>query len=351
MDKRVEWMVRITAVTALVIGCLMVLRPFLAAIVSSAILCFSTWPVYALIERRLGGRRTPAALAMTLIVIVVLVFPLALVAGVYADEVPTLVERVRVVLDQGFPYPPDWVASVPLVGDSLDAAWREFAGSREQLEAAVKRWLVPMRQMLVAAGLVIGEGALQFALIAFVGFFFYRDGAALVQALRNGLSRVAGDLSGRLLYIVGGTINAVVYGIIGTGIAQAIAAAVGFFIAGVPGALMLSFLTFFLSIVPAGPPLLWVGAAVWLLAENRPGWAAFMAVWGFFVISGIDNIVKPVLISRGASLPFVLVLVGVFGGVLAFGFVGVFLGPILLAVGFNLLRQWTGAQAQAPADG
>jgi predicted PurR-regulated permease PerM len=345
MERRIEWIVRITAVVMLVIGCLMVLRPFLAAILSSAILCFSTWPAYAFIERGLGGRRTLAALAMTLIVILILVFPLALVAGVYADEVPALVERVRIVLAEGFPYPPGWVASVPLVGDSLDAAWRELAGSRAELEAAVKRWLVPARQGLVATGIIIGEGVLQFALIAFVGFFFYRDGARLAQALRNGLNRVAGNLSGRLLDIVGGTINGVVYGIIGTGIAQALVAAIGFLIAGVPGALMLSFLTFFLSILPAGPPVLWVSATVWLFFEDRTGWAVFMAIWGFFGISGVDNIVKPLLISRGASLPFVLVLLGVLGGVLAFGFVGVFLGPILLAVGFNLMRHWTDAPA------
>ncbi len=349
MEKRIEWIIRIAAIVALIIGCLMVLRPFLAAILSSAILCYSTWPAYAHIERKLGGRSTLAALAMTLVVIVVLVFPLALVAAAYADEVPDLVERARALLAAGLPLPPDWVVSVPLVGDGLDAAWREFAGSRALQEAAMKRWLVPAREALLAAGIVIGEGVLQFALIAFVGFFFYRDGAALMQALRNGLNRVAGNLTGRLLDIVGNTINGVIYGIIGTGIAQAIAAAIGFLIAGVPGALMLSFLTFFLSIVPAGPPLLWVSAAVWLYLDNQPGWAVFMVVWGFFVISGIDNIVKPVLISRGASLPFVLVLLGVFGGVLAFGFVGIFLGPTLLAVGFNLVRQWTDSAAAPDA--
>jgi len=108
---------------------------------------------------------------------------------------------------------------------------------------------------------------------------------------------------------------------------------------------MLGFLTFFLSIVPAGPAVLWVGAAVWLFYEDRSGWAVFMAIWGFFVISGIDNIVKPLLISRGASLPFALVLLGVLGGVLAFGFVGIFLGPVLLALGFNFARSWTQSRA------
>jgi predicted PurR-regulated permease PerM len=234
------------------------------------------------------------------------------------------------------------------VGGWLDAAWREVAGSKAELEALFKRWSVPAREALVAAGLIIGEGVLQLTLIAFIGFFFYRDGRALVEALRNALARVAGNLSGRLLEIVGGTINGVVYGIVGTGIAQALAAAIGYLVAGVPGALMLAFLTFFLSIIPAGPAVLWIGATVWLFLEGRPGWALFMALWGFFVISGIDNVVKPILISRGASLSFGLVLLGVFGGVLAFGFVGIFLGPTLLAVGFNLARLWATPPEEPP---
>jgi len=349
MDKRIEQIVRITAITVLVIGCLLVLRPFLAAILTAAILCFSTWPLYESLERRVGGRRWLAALTMTLLMIVVLVLPLALIAASYADEIPDLVEYVRELLADGLPEPPDWVVSIPLVGEWLDASWRELAGSRAQLAEALKRWAVPARELALGAGIIIGEGVLQLSLIAFISFFLYRDGAALVQALRNALVHVAGNLSGRLLEIVGGTINGVVYGIIGTGIAQALAALIGFLIAGVPGALMLAFLTFFLSIVPAGPAVLWLGATVWLFVGDKPGWGIFMAIWGFFVISGIDNVVKPILISRGASLSFALVLLGVFGGILAFGFVGIFLGPTLLAVGFNLARQWTAEAATKTA--
>ena len=191
---------------------------------------------------------------------------------------------------------------------------------------------------------------MQFTLIAFICYFFYRDGAALVVALRSAMNRVAGDLTERLLAIIGGTITGVVYGIVGTGLAQAVAALIGFVVAGVPGAFMLASLTFILSIIPAGPALIWIGALIWLGYQDRIGWAVFMAFWGFFVISGIDNVVKPLLISRGASLPFALVLLGVFGGVLAFGFVGIFLGPTLLAVGFNLVRRWTERQGGVAAS-
>jgi predicted PurR-regulated permease PerM len=346
MEKRIEQIIQVAAIAMLVIGCLMVLRPFLAAVLSAAILCFSTWPIYEWLERRLMGRSWLAALVMTLLLALVLVLPLVAVTLSYADEIPHLVELVREMLSDGLPNPPSWVASIPLVGEWLDGAWRELAGNRAKLDEALKRLLQPAREVLVHVGILIGEGALQFTLIAFVSYFFYRDGAVLASALRNALNRVAGELTERLLEIVGGTINGVVYGIVGTGIAQGVAAVIGFLIAGVPGALMLGFITCFLSIVPAGPALLWVGATAWLAYQDRPGWAVFMAIWGFFVISGIDNIVKPLLISRGSSLPFVLVLLGVLGGVLAFGFVGIFLGPVLLAVGFNLVRSWIERKAQ-----
>jgi len=351
MDKRIEQTIQIVASVALAVGCLMVLKPFLAALLSAAILCFSTWPVYTWIERRLGGRRTLAALVMTLLMILVLVLPLALIAGSYVDDVPHLLEGLREMLAEGLPGPPGWVASIPLAGEWLDAGWREMAGSKAQLAEALKRVAQPARAALVQAGIIAGEGVLQFTLIAFIGFFFYRDGAALAQALRNGLDRVAGNVAGRLLEIVGGTINGVMYGIVGTGLAQGVAAVIGFLIAGVPGALMLGFVTAILSIVPAGPPLIWISATIWLLFQGQPGWAVFMALWGFFVVSGIDNIVKPLLISRGSSLPFVLVLLGVLGGILAFGFVGIFLGPTLLAVGFRFVRRWTAPQDATAAPG
>lgn len=344
MEKRIEQVIQVVAITILVIGCLMVLMPFLAALLSAAILCYATWPLYKLLERALGGRRWLAALAMTLLMILVLVLPLVLIAVSYVDEVPHLADEVRETIAEGLPGPPGWVASIPWIGEWLDAGWREMEGSKDKLAQALKRFAQPARNVLVQTSIMIGEGALQFTLIALIGFFFYRDGAALVMALRNALHRVAGDLTEHLLEIIGGTIKGVVYGIIGTGLAQSVAAVIGFLIAGVPGALMLGFLTFFLSIVPAGPPLLWIGATLWLLYQGQTGWAIFMVVWGFFVISGIDNVVKPLLISRGSRLPFGLVLLGVFGGVLAFGFVGIFLGPILLAVGFNLVRRWTEAR-------
>lgn len=120
---------------------------------------------------------------------------------------------------------------------------------------------------------------------------------------------------------------------------------IGFLIAGVPGAVFLGLLTFFLSFIPMGPPLVWAPVTLWVAYVDRPAWAVFMGLWGFFIVSGVDNVIKPYLISQSANLPFVLVLLGVLGGVLAFGFIGIFLGPILLAIGYSLVLEWIAGKA------
>jgi predicted PurR-regulated permease PerM len=341
METRIEKMAQLAAMVALVVGCLLVLQPFVTALLCAAIVCFSTWPIYQWLEQRLRGRRTLAALAMTLLLILVVVLPLALLALTLRDNVTALIEQMRVFLAAGLPNPPDWIASVPLFGAGADGWWRDIAASKEKLAEALRSIAQPVQQGLFKAGLILGEGVLQLSLTAFIGFFFYRDGAALMAAAKSATHRVAGTLAPDLLQTIGGTIQGVVYGLVGTAIAQGLVAVIGFLIAGVPGAALLGFLTFLLSMVPVGPPLIWGGAVVWLALKSSTGWAVFMAVWGFFVISGIDNVIKPLLISRGSSLPFVLVMLGVFGGVFAFGFVGIFLGPTLLAVGFSLARMWT----------
>jgi predicted PurR-regulated permease PerM len=131
------------------------------------------------------------------------------------------------------------------------------------------------------------------------------------------------------------------YGLLGTAVAQGSVAMIGFFIAGVPAALLLGVITSLFSLLPIGPPLVWGGAAIWLFYQGSVGWGIFMLLWGFFLISTVDNVVKPFLISRGSHLPFILVFFGVLGGVLAFGFVGIFIGTTLLAVGFSLMQEWT----------
>jgi predicted PurR-regulated permease PerM len=169
--------------------------------------------------------------------------------------------------------------------------------------------------------------------------------------IRDGMARLAGwEQGAAVVETAHSAVRGVVYGLIGTALAQAAVALLGFLIAGVPGAMALAALTFVLSFVPMGPAILWGGAAAWLYSKGETGWAVFMVAYGFLVISSVDNFIKPILMSKAGGLSMLLVVLGVFGGVVAFGFIGIFVGPTLLAVAWGLLNAWLKArQAREPA--
>ena len=339
-QRRFDRLVGMLALVALVVGILMVLQPFVSSVLWAIVLTYSTWPLFEVVRRWVRGNSTLAAALTTALLAVVILLPITVLGLSLGDSVAPVAEAIRDWWARGLPDPPAWVADLPVVGSSLHGYWTELAHDSTKLGAEIKRLLDPLRHWLLSGGLQIGAGLLYLVLSVVLAFFFYRDGDAAGLAYARVLHRIAGARAARLSAVACGTIRSVVYGILGTAFAQAILAAIGLWIAGVPGALLWGMLTFFLSVVPVGPPLVWGSAILWLLSQGSIGWAVFMAVWGFFGISGIDNIIKPYLISRGSHLPFILTLVGVLGGALAFGFIGVFLGPLLLALGYRLLQEW-----------
>ncbi|HSA79603.1 MAG TPA: AI-2E family transporter, partial [Geminicoccaceae bacterium] len=318
-QARIEQMVVIALLLILVVGCFLVLRPFLSALLWALILSFSTWPLYDWLVRVFGGRRTLAAALMTLLVAVVLVLPPVAVGSSLADNVAQVVAMVRTLLAQGLPGPPGWVLELPLIGANLHDGWQELSEQGTAWTAVLRPYVETARDLLLSTGVTLGQGVLQLSLSVLAAFFFFRDGAAGGRQLDAAFQRLAGERARRLLAVAGGTIRGVVYGIIGTALAQATLQAIGLWLAGVPAAAFLGFLTFFLSFVPMGPALVWLPATIWLFYKGALGWGVFMAIWGFFVVSGVDNVLKPWLISRGSKLPLILVFLGVLGGVVAFG--------------------------------
>jgi predicted PurR-regulated permease PerM len=240
--------------------------------------------------------------------------------------------------------PPGWVRDLPFVGNTLDVYLRQLVASRDQMLDLAQRMVEPARHYLMAGGLMLGTGVVQMSLAAFVSFFLYRDGHGLIAVTASMMAKVMGEGAESVSEIIGQTTRGVMYGLLGTALAQALVAAAGFSIAGVPAVPLLSVLVFVTSLLPFGPPLIWGGASIWLFGQGETGWGIFMVIWGTVLISGVDNVVRPMLISRGTSLPFLLTLLGVLGGVIAFGFVGMFIGPVLLAVGYSLMSEWTGTR-------
>jgi predicted PurR-regulated permease PerM len=236
------------------------------------------------------------------------------------------------------------------VGTQLYEYWQGLAHNTAKLLSELSdlgQYLLPAGEWLLRAAAILGQGTLQLALSLFIAFFFYRDGLAGAQRLQGVARRLWGEQGLHMLEVVGATIKSVVYGTIGTAIAQSTLTTVGLWLAGVPGVLLLGFITFLVALTPIGAPLVWFPAALWLFFTGATGWAVFLVLWGIFVVGGADNIIRPYFISRGSDLPFVLVFLGVLGGTLAFGFLGLFLGPTLLATGYEIVRDW--AQVEPPA--
>ena len=333
----------------LLIGCLLVLWPFVTALLWAAVLSFSTWPLYRRLLKWFGGRRSLAAMLMALGMILVVLLPFVIAGLTLADNVKELKTAVQRVLEEGPPSPPAWLAKVPLVGQYATEQWQNLAADSARFLQEARRFVEPVATGLLGAGLKLGAGLFQLALSILITFFLLRNGPSVADNLNSAIERIAGDRGRHLLQVAGNTVRGVVYGILGTAMVQALMAGLGFLIAGVPGAALLALLTFFLSVVPVGPPLVWLPAALWLFHQGRTGWGVFMLIWGVGV-STVDNFVKPWLISQGSDLPFILILFGVLGGALAFGFIGVFLGPTLLAVGYRLVKEWSAASRVASTD-
>ena len=347
--NRIEVVAAVAAMALLAAGCLVVLRPFLSAILWATVLTYTTWPLLLRLEGWLGGRRSLAAFTMTTLIAVVMVLPFVLAGITLAENVSRLEDLFR-FLQGGLPAAaPEWVRRLPWIGPAVERAWPGLAQDTGWISDTLKSAGLGAGKWLLKHSLDFGKGIVQLALSVVIVFVFYRDGERVGARLAAGAQRIAGDVSQHLLSVAGSTVRSVVYGIIGTALAQAIVAAFGFWVAGVPSPFLLGLLTFLLALVPAGPPFVWVPAALWLFHGGQVGWGVFMAVWGVVGISGIDNVIRPYLISRGANLPFVIVLLGAIGGVLAFGFIGLFLGPVLLAVGYALVREFT-ASHTSPSE-
>lgn len=343
--SRFEQNARLAAIAALVLGCLLVIRPFLGAILFAGVLCFSTWPLFVWMRPRLGGRSWLAALLLVLGMMVAIALPVALAAQNLVVHSADMVEAVRNFLDERSTLTlPSFIRDLPLVGPSIDQYWQVLMQSQSEVVALAKRLADPAKALLVAMGGAIAQGLVQILIAIFVAFFFYRDGDRIAQLLREAVTRLAGAQHGSALAITAqNAVRGVVYGLLGTALSQAAVATIGFLIAGVPAAFVLGALTFVLSLVPMGTVFVWGGAAVWLYANDQPGWAIFMVVYGTAVISSVDNFVKPILMSRAGGLSMLLVVLGVFGGAIAFGFIGLFVGPALLALGWSLLKVWLDA--------
>jgi predicted PurR-regulated permease PerM len=337
--QSVEQAIGIAVLALIAVGTFLVLRPFLSGIIWAAVLTFTTWPLFTRVNGWFGGRRSLAALVMIVAAACVLLLPLAALALSMGDQVARLGIVLRQWLDFGLPSLPTWVADVPLIGGRLMRRWQEFFQTGD-IAQNIAPYTATLRSYLVATATIVANAFLELLLSLLIAFFLYCNGVELSNGLGSVSQNLTGERGKRLILVVASTVRSVVEGLLGTNLLQAILGALGFWVAGIPAALLLGFFVFFLTVIPFGSGLVWVPAVIWLATTGHSTSAVLLTVWCILIFPVLENVVRPYLVKRGSDLPALLILLGMLGGMSAFGFLGVFLGPALLALVYTLIEEW-----------
>lgn len=317
-----------------------VLQPFLVAVAWAAILAYVTWPAYIWVRAKVGNRRTLAAVIMTALLALLLVVPVFWLLFMTRHELLHGYAQLVIKLKSGMIQLPQELRVIPYIGETLQNWINTINADPNALQAQLKtagEWLVDHAGVIVG-GLSRNVAKLACALLAL--FFLYRDGEAVVQQIRRVLLKMLGERSQGYLNAVGATTRAVVYGIFLTALAQGILAGIGYAVAGVPGPVFLTAITIVAACIPFCTPLAWGSVCVWLFLQGSFWPAIGLTIWGVFVVSWVDNIIRPMVISSATQIPFLLVMFGVLGGLTLFGMIGLFMGPVILAVMLAVWREW-----------
>jgi len=330
---------------AIVIGLLLVataltLRPFLPAILWSIVLAITAAPLHARVARHLPRRPRSAAIVTSLVLVLVVVVPALAMTRAVIAYTPGIFAWVESVAAGNYASAPESLAAIPLVGGALTRNWEFVSGHVAAYVAHFKddieEWLVWALQEMETVGVFVFE----FGLAVILAGVFLSHQDQLAGFARTFFGRIGGGLGVALLDRAVTTTRSTVRGVVGSAVAEALVAMLAYYVAGVPAWLVLGGLTFFAALVQIGAPLVWVPVALWLLANNEPGWAIFMAAWGAVAVYAVENLSRPLLVSRASHLPGLLIFIGVLGGLFAWGLIGVFLGPVILAVAYDLVQVW-----------
>jgi predicted PurR-regulated permease PerM len=324
-----------------------VMSHFVVPVAWAAILAYITWPLHRRIAKLLGGRDTLAALTTTLLLSALIVAPLVWIGFLLQAEIAGVYDRLPRWLEQK-PALPGFAARIPYLGAELERLLAPFDDLRALLRERAAPWLRRFSGWLPG---MLGDVGYHLAMLGFsllTLFFLYRDGPDVNRQVRLVLHRALGARLDGYMLATKTTLKAVVYGIVLTAIAQGGMAGVGYWATGVEAPILLSLITMFFALVPFGTPLAWGAVSLWLLAGGH-GWAGFsLALWGSLVVSWVDNIVRPLVISGATRIPFLLVFFGVLGGLAHFGLIGLFLGPVVLAIALAVWREWVEHGGGAP---
>lgn len=342
----------VLVIGALLIGTIWTLLPFLSALIWAVTIVIATWPLLLRMQRLMGGRRSLAAAFMTFLVLLAVIAPIIVAVNTLFETFQSSPAVITDFLGSGLPPPPDWVAKLPWFGDSLAQNWQSISdGGPEGLIALVQPYARSVASVAIGSAGGIGRTVVLILLTVILVGLFYSGGDAAASGARAFAHRLAGETGDRAVVLAGQAIRSVALGVVLTALVQSILAGIGLWICGIPHAAVLTAFAFVLGIAQLGPVLILAASIGWLYWVGNTGWAIVLLVWTIPVVS-LDNVLRPILIRRGVDLPLLLIMAGVIGGLISFGIVGLFIGPVVLAVTYTLTREWinTGLARSEPAS-
>jgi predicted PurR-regulated permease PerM len=327
-------------VGSLIATSLWILQPFLGAAIWAVTIVVATWPLMTSVQSRLWGRRSLAVAVMTVVLLCVLVVPLWLAIGTIVSNADQIAGWVKSLSTLEVPPPPVWLDRVPVFGDDLAAAWQKVAvaGVQDFLKKLAPYGAIVLRWFATEVG-GFGVLVLQFLLTVVFAALLYAKGEDAASWTRKFSYRLAGEQGEHSVRLAGQAVRGVALGVVVTALVQSILGGIGLAIAGVPFAAVLTAVMFMLAIAQIGAVPVLALAVVWTYWSVGTGWGTFLLIWTL-VVGGMDNVLRPVLIKKGADLPLLLIFIGVVGGLIAFGIIGLFVGPVVLAVAHKLLTAW-----------
>ncbi|WP_092575946.1 AI-2E family transporter YdiK [Achromobacter sp. NFACC18-2] len=325
---------------ALMIGSLYILRPFLPGLIWATTIVVATWPVLLGIQRRCGGRRWIATVAMLLILLFVIVLPLYQAISTLAQHGGTIVAAVKSLPDYALLAPPAWIGGLPLVGPRIAQEWQTLSDAGAGgLLARIEPYLTTAATWLLGHAAIVGVFVMHMLITVIIAGILYTKGDMAAEFVRRFANRLAGQRGVAAIMLAASAIRAVALGIVVTAVVQSALGGIGLWMAGVPAAGILTALMLMLCLAQLGPILPLLGGVAWLFQHDMKLAAAVLLVWAI-VVGMLDNLLRPLLIKRGVNLSMLLILSGVLGGMIAFGIVGLFIGPVILAVTSTLLNAW-----------
>jgi predicted PurR-regulated permease PerM len=337
---------------ALITASFWIMKPFLTSLIWATIIVVATWPLLLKLQAWLRHKRFLAVTVMTVILLMVLIIPFSIAVFTIIDSADKIAGWIKSLSTFPIPTMPEWVGQIPLVGKNIAGRWQQFAAlPPEDLSARLSPYASEALKWFVAKAGSIGMMILQFLLTVIISAILYAKGEPAAEGIRSFARRLAGQKGDETTVLAAKAIRGVALGVVVTAIAQSVLAGIGLAVTGVPAVALLTAVMFMLCIAQIGPALVLIPSVIWLFYNGQTLWGAVLIAWSIPVLT-IDNIIRPVLIKKGADLPLLLIFAGVIGGLIAFGVRGLFIGPVVLAVSHVLLKAWVsqGESEQESSD-